>query len=641
MSEPLGTSIARIGITYDAGRVSGRLTCAETDLNSAIWPRLTSRAVTGNAAMAAGETSIDLPWPEILNILREFGSRQTQQALGFRFIPAGEAADKIKQFSEEVRATRSARDTLTARYTADEIKAELRARGFTRRELKDFQLRDMAHLAALAHGANFSVPGAGKTTVAFALHMLTKKPGYHLLIVGPKASFPAWREIVGDCMDTSAPDNGADPFRVLEGSSTDVERVLCGGGTRFVISYDLMVRQGAVFAAYLARNKVHVILDEAHRIKAGELSQRGALLLNLANLPVRRDILTGTPMPQGPEDIAAQLGFLWPGHEYRVQIQRGTPPREVLGQLYVRTTKRELGLIDPKRKFYQVSMAPGQLALYGVIRNESLRQIAQAVGSANAGIDFMGAKRSVMRLLQLSSNPVLALKAISGEVAGLKSGLVDQVLSEGPSTKMRAVADHARALARAGEKVVIWTIFTETISELERMLADLNPVTLYGAVPTGEADTLDTREGRIRRFHVDKACQVMIANPAAAGEGISLHTVCHNAIYLDRSYVSTHYLQSVDRIHRLGLPPGVETYIHIYQTKAPVGLGSVDMSVGRRLATKLRNLQQLLDDPDLHQIALDEENADDPIDYDVELQDLVDLVGELEGKKSEADEDTE
>lgn len=156
-------------------------------------------------------------------------------------------------------------------------------------------------------------------------------------------------------------------------------------------------------------------------------------------------------------------------------------------------------------------------------------------------------------------------------------------------------------------------------------------MTLYGGVPTGTKSDLNSREGRIQRFHADRSCQVLIANPAAAGEGISLHTVCHDAIYLDRSYVSTHYLQSIDRIHRLGLPPETETNITIYQTKAPAGLGSIDFSVSRRLATKIRGLQQLLDDPDLHEVALDEEEADDPIDYSVDLQDLVDLVEELEG----------
>jgi hypothetical protein len=126
----------------------------------------------------------------------------------------------------------------------------------------------------------------------------------------------------------------------------------------------------------------------------------------------------------------------------------------------------------------------------------------------------------------------------------------------------------------------------------------------------------------------------MIANPAAAGEGISLQRICHDAIYLDRSYVTTHYLQSVDRIHRLGLPAGVDTNIYIFQTMAPKGLGSIDHSVSRRLARKLRALQQLLDDPDLHEIALDEETAEDPVDYDIDPEDVVDLIEQLEGRAS-------
>jgi hypothetical protein len=164
------------------------------------------------------------------------------------------------------------------------------------------------------------------------------------------------------------------------------------------------------------------------------------------------------------------------------------------------------------------------------------------------------------------------------------------------------------------------------------LLADLNPVALYGMVPSGEPADPETREGRIKRFHEDPQCMVMLANPAAAGEGISLHRVCHDAIYIDRSYVTTHYLQSIDRIHRLGLPPNVSTNIHIFQAMTPKGLGSIDHSVSRRLAQKLRALQALLDDPDLHEIALDEENAEDPVDYDIDPEDVIDLIEQLEGR---------
>jgi SNF2 family DNA or RNA helicase len=589
--------------------------------------------------MFVTENVVEMPWPEVLRILREYGTRETQQTLNFRFAPVGEAVSRIQQFAQEVQRTRQARDTLHVDITEEEIVLRLRQHGFTKRELKPFQLRDLAHLISLSHGANFSVPGAGKTTVAFALHLLTRKEGQHLLVVGPKASFPAWTSVVDECLDPIAPAAVREPFTLLQGSGEDIDRALTSGRARFLISYDLMIRQRGTLAAYLSRQSVHLLLDEAHRMKAGSGSQRGSFLLSVANLPTRRDILTGTPMPNGTSDLASQLGFLWPGHGLDLQIQRGVAPRTVLGSLYVRTTKRELGLKPPKRQFRQVPMAPGQMALYSLVRDETLRQLAVAITGRGTGVDYLRARRSVMRLLQLSANPILALNGMTGSGIGINSGVVDAVLGEGPSPKMQLVADHARELARAGRKAVIWTIFTDTILELERMLADQNPVSLYGAVPTGESADISTREGRLRRFHIDPDCHVMIANPAAAGEGISLHTVCHDAIYLDRSYVSTHYLQSIDRIHRLGLAPDVETNIYIYQTKAPAGLGSIDLSVSRRLAAKLRNLQMLLEDPDLHQLAFDEETADDPVDYDVQMQDLVDLVEELEGRGRNANGD--
>jgi len=621
-----------IMIIYDPVRLTGRLE-RRGETTGSIWDRLRARAIGDQADASVTDTTIELAWPKVLGILRDFGSRQQQQTLNFRFAPEGEAATLIKRFADEVRRARTAKDTLTRSMDRETIVHELRQRGFTKRDLKPFQLRDLESLLSLPHGANFSVPGAGKTTVTFALHLLTRQPGQHLFVVAPKAAFPAWKSVIQECMDMSAAGHNIEPFTMLDGRPNEVGRLLRSGATRFLMSYDLMIRQADLIADYLARQPVHLVLDEAHRMKAGLASQRGVFLLNVATLPARRDILTGTPMPQGAGDLAAQLGFLWPGHGLDLQISRGSAPRDVLGQLYVRTTKQELGLPPARRHFVQVGMSEGQLALYGIVRNESLRQLSSALRGRDAGnIDYIRARRSVMRLLQLSSNPVLALRAITGEMLGLNSGVIDQVLSEGPSLKMRAVEDHARKLAGEGHKVVIWTIFTDTIHELDRALADLNPVTLYGAVPAGDEADLGTREGRLARFHRDPACQVIIANPAAAGEGISLHEVCHDAIYLDRSYVSTHYLQSVDRIHRLGLKPGTETNIYIYQTKTPPGLGSIDYSVSRRLATKIRGLQQLLDDPDLHKLAFDEESADDPIDYDVDLQDLVDLVAELEGR---------
>lgn len=618
-----------IAIDYDPTRVRGIISKQGNEDSSPIWERLKARFASNSDVLNFGDT-MDMPWPEVLGVIREFGSASVQNALNFRLIPSARSREKVAAFVAETKKARRSKDTLVLEIDEAEIQPRLDALGF-KRQLKPFQLRDLARLLSLPHGANFSVPGAGKTTVTFALSLLAARADDHLLVIAPKAAFPAWRDVVGECVGEDAPSTSKEEFIVLSGSEEQNEALLRSGGRRFIMSYDLLVRQQALIASYLSRQSVHLVLDESHRMKAGLGSQRGAFLINVASTPARRDILSGTPMPQSANDMASQLGFLWPGQGFDLQIQRGISPRQVLGDLYVRTTKHELGLRPAIRHFYDVPMAEGQLALYGVVKNEILRQISKAISDNSP--DFLSARKSVMRLLQLSANPTLALQAMTKDLREISSGIADQVVEEGASLKMREVCAHARRLAKEGRKTVIWTIFTQSILDLERILADLNPVSLYGAIPTGEASDPTTREGRLATFHANPDCMTLIANPAAAGEGISLHTVCHDAIYLDRSYVSTHYLQSIDRIHRLGLPPDVDTNIHIYRTKAPAGLGSVDLSVSRRLAQKIHGLEHLLDDQDLRELALDEDEADDPIDYDVDMQDLIDLVAELEGRE--------
>jgi len=623
---------AIISIEYNKNKLAGKFIKGDHNENSSIWERLKTIFVNYSDTVIT-ENLIETPWPNLLDTIREYGNKQSQQSLNFRFAPIGVAVEKLKEFSKQVNETRLSKNSVSVTLSDEEIKRRLSELGFKPdRPLRTFQIRDIQHLISLSNGANFSVPGAGKTTVTFAVHLLTKRENQHLFVVGPKAAFPAWKGIIRECLIETPPNNEGEEFTVLDSNEIETDRLLRSGATRFIMSYDLLIRQQTIISTYMARQAVHLVLDESHRMKAGLDSQRGAFLINISSLPVRRDILTGTPMPQSAYDIASQLRFLWPGTGLDLQIQRGMAPRAVLGRRYVRTTKNELGLPPTRRIFYNIDMAPGQLALYSVVRLEALRQLTKIINSKGANPDYLSARKSIMRLLQLSVNPTLALQGMIKDTMDIESGIVDKVIEEGVSQKIKAVSAHARQLAREGKKTVIWTIFTATILELEILLADLNPVTLFGAIPSGDSSDVDTREGKLKRFHEDPMCMTIIANPAAAGEGISLHTVCHEAIYLDRSYVSTHYLQSIDRIHRLGLPENTVTNIHIYRTKAPLTVGSIDLSVSRRLSSKIRNLQALLDDPDLHEIALDEENADDPIDWDIEMQDLVDLVEELEGR---------
>lgn len=625
-----------ISITYLPASFAGRLTLEGVPTTS-VWERLQQAVLNLGLDYQSGPGTVELTWAGVLTLIGQFANQQ--KSLNFRFSPGDDdARDRIAAFVKQYRQVQQSKGSLKLSTTVEEIEERLEQVGFTRK-LRPFQLRDLQRLLSLENGANFSVPGAGKTTVTLALHVLTRKPDHTLLIIGPKASFPAWREVVAECISPDAPYGNAEPFTIITASGEPLQKALNSGSTRFVISYDLMIQNAEILTNFAAQTKVHLVLDEAHRMKAGFGSQRGSLLLNIAPLPIRRDILTGTPMPQQPSDIQSQLDFLWPGAGLGLQIGRGDSPRQVLGELYVRTTKQDLGLPKPIRHFLSVPMADGQMALYGIVKSEFLRQVSSL--GLDGRFDAPAARKSVMRLLQLSSNPVLALRSMADDAANLDSGVLDQVISEGASLKMRAVAEKARALAKDGRKSVIWTIFTDTIHQMELLLADLNPVSLYGAIPTGEPSDPTTREGRIRKFHVDPSCMVMIANPAAAGEGISLHKVCHDAIYLDRSYVTTHYLQSIDRIHRLGLKQDEETNIYIYRTLAPMGLGCIDHSVSHRLRHKIRAMQILLDDPDLHEIAYDEENSEDPIAWDISPEDVRDLIEVLEGRATFSDEESE
>ena len=66
-----------------------------------------------------------------------------------------------------------------------------------------------------------------------------------------------------------------------------------------------------------------------------------------------------------------------------------------------------------------------------------------------------------------------------------------------------------------------------------------------------------------------------------------LHRVCHHAIYLDRNFNAAQFLQSIDRIHRLGLEDSVETNVEILRSP-----GTIDDIVNQRLNSKVSNMQK-------------------------------------------------
>ena len=68
----------------------------------------------------------------------------------------------------------------------------------------------------------------------------------------------------------------------------------------------------------------------------------------------------------------------------------------------------------------------------------------------------------------------------------------------------------------------------------------------------------------VKAFKTDSATRILIANPAAAREGLTL-TEANMAIYVDRTFNLVDYLQSQDRIHRISQTRDCEIVLLIAQ----------------------------------------------------------------------------
>ncbi|KKE78311.1 DEAD/DEAH box helicase [Bacilli bacterium] len=486
------------------------------------------------------------------------------------------------------------------------IENKLESVGFSRK-LTNEQIRNVAKLAALPAGATFSVPGAGKTTEALALYYLRKNKDTKLMVIAPKNAFGAWDQQIKDCKKDFTP-----KITRLEGGQQAVQQQLLKEPEIMLISYHLLPNVVDEIASYLSQYDTFLFLDESHRIKRGNQGKIGSSILKLAHLPSAKLIMSGTPLPNDMSDLIPQFNFLYPGVKANIENIN-----EYVAPIYVRTTKGELGLGNVDYIRTPIQMSDAQRRLYDVLRSEEL--LAAAGLKAADRNKLRKIKKSALRMLQLTSNPSLLAKENFQH-----SELLKEVLEDDDSPKIKYVCNKARELAAQGEKILIWSTFVDNVELLANRLQDLGAEYIHGGVETGDENEQGTREYKIKRFHDHDDCKVLIANPAAASEGISLHTACHYAIYLDRSYNAAHFLQSVDRIHRLGLPKEINTYIEIVYCP-----DSVDESVYRRLNEKISIMREVLNDDSLR---IEPEYADEEESEDINDADAIDYIKHLKGE---------
>ena len=448
-----------------------------------------------------------------------------------------------------------------------------------KRQLLPHQVKASLHLIGLAHGANFSVPGSGKTSVVLATYeFLRKKDEINFLfVVGPRSCFMAW------CTEFQLVLGRKAKAEVVAGGNIHDRRQRYFRGTKdsvelYLTTYHTLARDKSQVQRLLQNraSRAFFVIDEAHHMKQDDGVWAKAIAETSRNA-IKRCVLTGTPFPKSYADGINLFDVLYPDSgifstKNKVQIRRASEDgqhhiaknllKPTIDGLYYRVRKSDLDLSDPVFLApIQIKMNPIEREIYDCIE----RRIGE-LGNNTTDLDLETIirlkKGRQIRRLQAVSYSALLLSAIDGYTEALidskNDSLNGKILNydkvETPA-KMQRLLLEVQHLYSHSEKVVIWANFVKTLHRIKKLFdeAHLNSQVVFGGTPTEEGTGDDSRDEIIETFKkYNSGLDILIANPAACAESVSLHKTCSNAIYYDLSYNCAQYLQSLDRIHRVG-----------------------------------------------------------------------------------------
>ena len=490
------------------------------------------------------------------------------------------------------------------------------------RPLRERQMWDSFFMCAMGKAGNFSVPGSGKTASVLGVFAYLEQRGLanRIVVICPKNAFESWRNEflvcfgdklrlrefnVQNCFFATLP--RAERKRRLRAES--------GGCNLILVNYEASIAYVEELRAIVSEASL-LVFDEVHRVKKIN-GKWASAALEIASVSERTIALTGTPIPNTYLDIYNFLNILFP-LEYKEffnfspAMLRDPSEYEIahinskLQPFFCRTTKDDLGVPAAQPNCIK--------ELYVDDETEHVLDVLKMRYKKNA-LTLM------LRVLQLETDPIQLLSTLdTSEYAWLldedeETGAIDYVdysdEIEGmirrcpPSIKVDECVSLVSQLAAEGKPVIVWCIFIRSMLLLRQRLSAAG---IQCAVVHGETSQED-RELVLDAFRAG-GFPVLITNPHTLAESVSLHSVCHDAIYYEYSFNLVHLLQSKDRIHRLGLPDGQYTQYYFLQDVYDNfnDAYSLDANIYNRLLEKEETMLRAIADQELETLPSTEED---------------------------------
>jgi SWI/SNF-related matrix-associated actin-dependent regulator 1 of chromatin subfamily A len=397
--------------------------------------------------------------------------------------------------------------------------------------------------------------GLGKTRQAIVA-MNEAAPEGTVLVICPASLKLNWRREIR----MVEPDAKVEVIGAKDGS--------CDGTPRWVIvNYDLLGRHAERLHATAWSG---VILDEAHFIKnaSGRTSHVMKLLGVSENVraavvgPPQVYLLTGTPMTNRPRDLYNLLRCV--GHP-------STRSFLSFAKRYCGAYCNDYGWVTD-----------------GASNLEELNLLMKEVMLRRTKDEVLDLPPKVRTWLEVEPEGDGAARATQGFMAWLMGtdpsrpndteflGRLQKMRVALHKAKHKAVAERVRDVLATGQKVIVFTAFTEGLKKHKTMFGEAC-VTLSGA------DGPEARMRAVDAFQTDPAVRVIVANLIAGGVGITLTAGTH-VIFQDLDWVPANHAQAEDRAYRLGQKRSVTV-------EYMLAAGTLDGYIAELIATKMRVIQ--------------------------------------------------